>query len=163
MIVDGNSANLAKTPDSDTPGHSPGEAQLEPASRMSWREQAKRLKREAWVSYFVFKHPRAPWYAKLVGVCSAGYMFSPIQLIPNYIPVIGVLDDLLVIFLGIRLLQRITPPDVLTESRALADAEVHRKAIRSRSAVVLSIAIGTAWLLAAIVTSALLAAYIYHR
>jgi uncharacterized membrane protein YkvA (DUF1232 family) len=130
---------------------------------MSWREQAKRLQREAWVSYFVFKHPRAPWYAKLVAVCSAAYMFSPIQLIPNYIPVIGVLDDLLVIFLGIRLLQRITPPDVLAESRTLADAKGHSKENKSRSAVVVSIAIGTAWLLAAIVTSALLAAYLYRR
>jgi uncharacterized membrane protein YkvA (DUF1232 family) len=90
-------------------------------------------------------------------------MFSPVQLIPNYIPVIGVLDDLLVVFLGIRLLQRITPPGVLAESRTLANAKVDSKATRSQSAVVLSIAIGAAWLLVAIMSSALLATYIYHR
>jgi uncharacterized membrane protein YkvA (DUF1232 family) len=91
-------------------------------------------------------------------------VLSPIQLIPNFIPVIGTLDDVLVLFLGIKLLQRITPPDVLTECRELADAAetLRKEEARWASSVVAPIVIGTAWFLAAIVASALLAAYIRH-
>jgi uncharacterized membrane protein YkvA (DUF1232 family) len=100
----------------------------------------------------------------LVAACTAAYLFSPIQLIPNYIPVIGILDDLLVVFLGVKLLQRLTPADVLAESRELADAaEVRgKKEIKSVSAVLVSIAIATVWLLAAIAASLVMAAYIYR-
>jgi uncharacterized membrane protein YkvA (DUF1232 family) len=129
---------------------------------MSWREQAQRLHREARVSYFVFRHPRTPWYAKLIAVCTAAYLFSPIQLIPNYIPVIGVLDDLLVVFFGVRLLHRITPADVLTESRMLADAAEARgkEEVKSTSTVVVSVVIVTVWFLVAIVASIIMAAYV---
>lgn len=129
---------------------------------MSWRQQAQRLHREAHVFYFAFKHPRTPWYARLVAACTAGYLFSPIQLIPSFIPVIGFLDDLLVLFLGVKLLHRITPPNVLAECRELAKAaETRRKEeIRSSAAVVASVTIGTLWLLAAVTGSALVAAYI---
>jgi uncharacterized membrane protein YkvA (DUF1232 family) len=60
-------------------------------------------------------HPRVPWYAKLVCGCAALYVASPIQLIPNFIPIIGQLDDVLVIGLSIRLLKRSVPPAVLDE------------------------------------------------
>jgi uncharacterized membrane protein YkvA (DUF1232 family) len=131
---------------------------------MKWRQEAQRLHREAHVLYFAFKHPRMHWYARLVAVCTAGYLFSPIQLIPSFIPVIGFLDDLLVLFLGVKLLQRITPPDVLTECRELAEAaEMQRKEeIRSGVAVVASVVIATLWLLGAVAASALMAAHIPH-
>ena len=58
-------------------------------------------------------HPAVPWYAKLVCGCAALYVASPIQLIPNFIPIIGQLDDVLVIVLSIRLLKRSVPPTVL--------------------------------------------------
>jgi uncharacterized membrane protein YkvA (DUF1232 family) len=163
-IVDGSSANSAKISGLDLPTPTPDEVRPKRASPMNWREQAQRLQREAYVSYFVFKHPRTRWYAKLVAVCTAAYLFSPIQLIPNYIPVIGMLDDLLVVFLGVRLLQRITPVDVLTECRGLADAVGARRKekIRSAAAIVGSVAIATIWLLAAIAASVLMAAYIFH-
>lgn len=92
---------------------------------------------------FCVQTSRAPWYAKVVAPCSAGYVFSPIQLIPSYIPVIGFLDDFLVLFVGARLLQRIIPSDVLTECRHLADAaEMRRKGeIRSAAAVASSVVI----------------------
>ena len=60
-------------------------------------------------------HPGVPWYAKLVCGCAALYVASPIQLIPNFIPVIGQLDDVLVIALSIKLLKRSVPPTVLDE------------------------------------------------
>ena len=60
-------------------------------------------------------HPRVPWYAKLVCGCAALYVASPIQLIPNFIPIIGQLDDVLVIALSINLLKRSVPTSVLGE------------------------------------------------
>ncbi len=62
-----------------------------------------------------FRHPGVPWYAKLAAACVVGYVLSPIQLIPNFIPVIGQLDDVLVVSLGIRLLRRWVPPRVLRD------------------------------------------------
>lgn len=133
----------------------------EPASGMNWRNQARRVHREAQVCYFAFKHPRVPWYAKLVAACSAGYIFSPIQLIPSYIPVIGFLDDFFVLFVGAKLLRRFIPPDVLTECRQLADAAVMRRQEETKStpAVVALVLIIAVWLLATVAVSLLVAKY----
>ncbi len=134
----------------------------EPASEMNWKLQAQRVQREAYVYYFVFKHPRVRWYAKLIAACSAAYLFSPVQLIPSYIPVIGFLDDFLVLFVAAKLLQRIIPPEVLAECRELADAaEMRRKQeIRSTGAVIGFVAIAAVWLLVAAGVSILMARYI---
>ena len=153
--MDGDIVNSAEDPNVES---------RDPAPSMSWRQQAQRLHREAHVFYFVFKHPRTHWYARLVAACTAGYLFSPIQLIPSFIPVIGFLDDLLVLFLGVKLLKRITPLDVLAECRELAKAaEVRRQEeIRSSAAVFASVAIVTLWLLATVTASALVATYMPH-
>lgn len=141
-----------------------GMARSKPAFSMNWRRRAQQLQKEAHVFYFVFKHPQTPWYARLVAICAAGYVLSPVQLIPNFIPVIGCLDDLLVVFLGVKLLQWLTPADVLTACRELADAAETRRSqeTRSRAAVVASVAIVIVWLLAAIAASLLMAKYIHH-
>ena len=97
------------------------------ASMMNWRQQAKRVQEEARVFYFAFKHPKMPWYARLVALCTVGYLLSPVQLIPSFIPVIGFLDDLLVLSLGVKLLRRITPPDLLTECRKVTDKTEMRR------------------------------------
>ena len=131
---------------------------------MKWRQQAERLLREAQVFYFAFKHPRVPWGAKLVAACTAGYLFSPIQLIPSFIPVVGLLDDFLALFLAAKLIQRIIPPDVFTECRELADAAGMRRKdeIRSLEAVVAFIVISALWLLAAITASRVIGAYVFR-
>ena len=105
-----------------------------------------------------------PWYARLVAACTAGYLFSPIQLIPSFIPLIGFLDDLLVLFAGVKLLQRITPPDVLAECHQLAEAaEVRRKdEIRSSATIVAALVVATVWLFAAVAGGGLMAEYISH-
>jgi uncharacterized membrane protein YkvA (DUF1232 family) len=161
VIVNGDSQNLTELPGPFLP---PLEARPRPALAMRWTEQAQRLQKEAHVFYLVFKHPDTRWYARLVALCTAGYLFSPIQLIPNYLPVIGVLDDFLVVFLGAKLVRKITPAHVLAECRGFADtAEVRRKEkIRSRAAAVASVAIATVWVLAAVIASALMAAYLRH-
>jgi uncharacterized membrane protein YkvA (DUF1232 family) len=130
----------------------------------SWKQQAQRLHREAHVFYFALKHPRMPWYARLVAACTAGYVFSPVQLIPNFLPVIGFADDLLVLFLGIKLLRRITPPDLLTECREVAEtAELQRREeIGSPAAIAASVIIAVLWLLVAVVATALMVAYLPH-
>jgi uncharacterized membrane protein YkvA (DUF1232 family) len=127
-----------------------------------WKQQAQRLQKEVHVFYFAFKHPRVRWYAKLVAACSAGYLFSPIQLIPNSIPVIGFSDDFLVLFVGAKVLQRIIPPEVLTECRELANAaEIRRKEeIRSTPALVAFVVIAGVWLIAAVGAGILMARYI---
>jgi len=134
----------------------------EPASAMGWRQQARQVQTQAHVIYHAFKHPRMPWYAKLVAACTAGYLLSPIQLIPSFIPVIGFLDDLLVLFLGVKLLQRITPPDVILECRQHAeDAWARRnEEFRSPAATIAAIAVAAVWLLTAVAANGLMAAYI---
>jgi uncharacterized membrane protein YkvA (DUF1232 family) len=130
---------------------------------MGWNKHVRQIQKEANVFYLVCKHPRTKWYAKLVAACSAGYLFSPIQLIPSFIPVIGFMDDVLVLFLGAKLLYRITPPDVLKECRGLAEtAAIRRKEeIGTRASVVASVVIATLWLVAA-VASAVIVVYVIH-
>jgi uncharacterized membrane protein YkvA (DUF1232 family) len=61
------------------------------------------------------KHPQVPWHAKAVAGCAVLYVFSPIQLIPNFIPIIGQLDDVLVVSLGVKFLRRSVPQTVIDE------------------------------------------------
>jgi uncharacterized membrane protein YkvA (DUF1232 family) len=68
------------------------------------------------------KRPEVPWPAKAVGGCAIAYIFSPIQLIPTFIPIIGQLDDLAVLFLGTRVMRRFTPASVLRECETLAES-----------------------------------------
>ena len=99
-----------------------------PLQPVSWKQKAERLQTEAHVFYCVFTHRRTRWYARLVAICAVGYVISPIQLIPSFIPVIGFMDDIVVLSLGAKLLRRLTPPDVLAECRELARvAEIRRK------------------------------------
>ena len=99
--------------------------------------------------------------ARLIAICAAAYVLSPIQLIPNFIPVIGCLDDVLVILLAARMIQRVTPPDVLAECRDLADAAETRRNEEIRRSVVGPAIMAAVWLLAALVASVLVATYIY--
>lgn len=139
-------------------------ARRDPVWLANWRRQTQQLLQEAYVFYFVFRHPRTRWYVRLVAACCAAYVFSPVQLIPNFIPLIGCLDDVLVLLLGAKMVQRMTSPDVLQECRALADAaETRRKEeTRSQFARLGVILAATTWLLATFAASAAVAAYLYH-
>lgn len=136
---------------------------MRPASAPAgWRQQAERLQHEGYAFYFVWKHPGTRWYSRLLAICIAGYLFSPIQLIPNFIPVIGFLDDLLILCLGVKLLHRITPPDVLADCHELAKATAMRQREKRRSvpALFCSSTIIVLWLLGAVTASALIVKYI---
>src|SRR5450432_502558 len=162
--MNGGSDNLTEVSGGYTTATEFTSVRSEPAFTINWRQHAQQLYKEAHVFYFAFKHPRMSCYGKVIAACTAGYLFSPIQLIPSFIPVIGFLDDLVVLFLGVKLLQRITPPDVLAECRRLAEAvEVRRREeIRSSGARVTSVVVVMLWFLGAITASALMAALIVH-
>ena len=80
-----------------------------------WRERAVRLALQWRTAYRVLKHPRTPWTARLVAALATGYVISPVQLIPSFIPVIGQLDDAAVLWAGTKLIRRLTPPALLEE------------------------------------------------
>src|ERR1700688_1679667 len=81
---------------------------------------ARRLNRDGHAIYLASRDPRVPWYAKVLALAVAGYALSPIDLIPDFIPVFGYLDDLILVPLGIWLVLSLIPDDVLAELRAQA-------------------------------------------
>jgi len=85
-----------------------------------WKAKALALKCEVHAVYLALHDARTPWYAKLVAFCVVAYAVSPIDLIPDPIPVLGYLDDLILIPLGVALLQRLIPPQVMADCRARA-------------------------------------------
>lgn len=88
----------------------------------AWKQRVRQLKKETYAIYLACKDPRVPWYARLIAACVVAYAFSPIDLIPDVIPVLGYLDDLILVPLGIMLVLRMIPPAVLTECREKAEA-----------------------------------------
>jgi uncharacterized membrane protein YkvA (DUF1232 family) len=131
----------------------------------TWSEKAQKLQKEAHVFYFTFKHPGTPWYARLIAACAAGYLLSPIQIIPSFIPVIGFMDDLVVLVVGFKLIQWAISPAVLKECREQAEAaELKRRAKDSSvTDVVVSVTVAILWLISAIAGSLLIASYFRHR
>ena len=85
-----------------------------------WKSRVGQLRVETYAFYLAYKDPRIPWYAKVFTACVVGYAFSPIDLIPDFIPVFGYLDDLLIIPLGIAVARRMIPGPVLDECRERA-------------------------------------------
>ena len=84
------------------------------------RRWAKRLKEKLRALHLASRHPRTPWYAKLLAILVVGYAFSPIDLIPDFIPILGYLDDALLLPLGILLVIRLIPSELMAEFRAAA-------------------------------------------
>ena len=85
-----------------------------------WKRRVRQLKVETYALYLTSKDPRVPWYAKVLTACVVAYAFSPIDLIPDFIPILGYLDDLVLVPLGIVLALKMIPPAVLEECREQA-------------------------------------------
>jgi len=85
------------------------------------KEWARTLKREVYVLYFAYKDYRTPWYAKLFAAIVVAYAFSPIDLIPDFIPILGYIDDVILVPLGIMLTLKLMPNVVIEENRAKAE------------------------------------------
>jgi uncharacterized membrane protein YkvA (DUF1232 family) len=86
----------------------------------SWKRRARQLRAETYALYLAYRDPRTPWYVKGLIALIVAYAFSPIDLIPDPIPILGYLDDLLLVPLGIALVLRMIPPVVLDECREQA-------------------------------------------
>ncbi len=100
------------------------------ASLKAW---AKRIKRDGVTLWFAGKHPRTPWYAKALGVFVVAYALSPIDLIPDFIPVLGYVDDVILLPVLIWLTIRLLPPEILAECRSQADARMQANGAKPRS------------------------------
>jgi uncharacterized membrane protein YkvA (DUF1232 family) len=87
----------------------------------TWQQQARRLKREILAVYLAARDPRTPLVAKVLALCVVAYAFSPLDLIPDPIPILGYLDDLVLLPLGIWLVLRLIPPPVMAEARQQAE------------------------------------------
>ena len=105
------------------------------------RKRAKDLKRETYSLYLAYHDPRVPWYAKVVCACTVGYALSPIDLIPDFIPVIGYLDDLIIIPAGLYLAIKLIPEEVMCECRAKAEESMNRKGPRNYVAAFIIVAL----------------------
>lgn len=110
------------------------------------KDQTKALKREAYALSIAARDPRVPWYAKaFIGLVLA-YAFSPIDLIPDFVPVIGYLDDLIIVPVGIALALKMTPAQVMVDAREQADELVQQGKPVSWAGVIIVIVI-VLWLL----------------
>jgi len=112
---------------------------------------ARDLKRDAHAVYLASGDPRVPWYAKALAIAVAAYALSPIDLIPDFIPVIGYLDELFILPLGIWFVVRLIPDEVMVEYRARANAAGQRPTSRAGMAAILLVwtagALMLGWLL----------------
>jgi uncharacterized membrane protein YkvA (DUF1232 family) len=107
------------------------------------KQRAHRLKAEAFVLYLAARHPGTPWYARLFVAGVVAYAFSPIDLIPDFVPVLGYVDDLILVPIGITLAVKMIPDTVLVECRARAKEIMANGKPVSRAA---GVVIVTIWL-----------------
>ena len=122
----------------------------------TWKRWAQTIKRNAHALYLASRDPRVPWYAKAVAVAVATYAAAPIDLIPDFIPVLGYLDDLIIVPLGIALVIKLIPPEIMAEHRARATAVQDRPVSKTAAAIIIAI-----WILAIGLTASI--AYRYFR
>jgi uncharacterized membrane protein YkvA (DUF1232 family) len=113
---------------------------------------AQRLRVEVYALYLAYKDPRVPWYARAFAAVVVAYAFSPIDLIPDPIPVLGYLDDLVIVPLGVALAIKMIPPQILAacreEARGAKDRPVGRVAAVVVVALWIALAASAVWLVA---------------
>jgi uncharacterized membrane protein YkvA (DUF1232 family) len=107
----------------------------------AWKQRARQLECETYALYLACRDPRTPWYAKVLAACVVAYALSPLDLIPDFIPVLGYLDDLVLIPLGIALALRLIPSAVMADSRARADQVLSQDRPRSWAAAAVIVAL----------------------
>jgi uncharacterized membrane protein YkvA (DUF1232 family) len=123
----------------------------------SWKRRARRLKAQTHTLYLAYRHPRTPWYAKVFAALIVGYVFSPIDPIPDFIPVLGLLDELMVVPIGVIIARKMIPEDVFEECREKAREVAEGGKVVSRVAAVVVVAV---WMLC-VVLAVLLALRVF--
>jgi len=120
----------------------------------SLKVQAKQLKQHTLTVYFAARDPRTPLLVRALAVFVAAYALSPIDLIPDFIPVIGYLDDIFLVSLGLALVVRLTPPEVLESSREQARQAASRPISYTAAAFFVALWLVVAWVIVRWVVSA---------
>jgi uncharacterized membrane protein YkvA (DUF1232 family) len=111
------------------------------------KQRARVLKRDTLTLYLAARDPRTPWYAKALAAAVVTYALSPFDLIPDFIPVVGYLDDLIIVPLGLALVLRLVPAEVLSDCRAQATARADRPVSRIGAAFMIAVWLAMAlWL-----------------
>jgi uncharacterized membrane protein YkvA (DUF1232 family) len=109
------------------------------------RQWARATRRDLVALYLAARDPRVPWYAKVVAACVAAYAFSPIDLIPDFVPVLGYLDDVVIVPLGILLALKLVPAHLMADLRAEAERRLDELPVsRAGAAVTVAIWLATA-------------------
>jgi uncharacterized membrane protein YkvA (DUF1232 family) len=107
----------------------------------TWKQRARRLSTQTYALYLAYRHPRTPWYAKAFVALIVGYVFSPIDPIPDFIPGVGLLDEMVVVPIGVLLAAKMIPPDVFEECREKAREVAEGEKPVSRIAAVVIVAV----------------------
>ncbi len=123
----------------------------------SIKQQARRLKRETYALYLAYRDPRVPWFAKGFAAFVVAHTLSPIDLIPDFIPVLGYLDDLIITPLGIFLALKMIPPEVMAEARRQAAVADMEGRIQTRTGVAIVLAV---WAIGAVLLAILVYSYV---
>jgi len=113
-----------------------------------WKQWARAIKRDSHALYLAARDTRVPWYVKALAILVAAYALSPIDLIPDFVPVFGYLDDLIIVPAGMALAIRLMPPNIMAEHRELVAAAQVRPVSRVAATAILVV-----WMLAIAVTA----------
>ncbi len=125
-----------------------------------WREKAGQLKIETYPLYLAYRDPRLPWLARIFAAGVVGYAFSPLDLIPDFIPILGYLDDLVLIPLGVKIALSMIPGNIIEENRKRAQEVIAQgKPVNWIAGVI----IGMIWLIVLILMIVLLGRFIQDR
>ncbi len=119
------------------------------------KQRARLLKQDTYALYLACRDPRTPWYAKALAAAIVAYAFSPIDLIPDFVPVLGYLDDLLIVPAGLALAVRLVPPPVMADCRQRAAIQAEHPTSRTAAFVIVAIWIAAAALAFYLVLEAL--------
>ncbi|MBI5670055.1 MAG: DUF1232 domain-containing protein [Chloroflexi bacterium] len=107
----------------------------------NWKNRVRQFKFKTYALYLAYRDLRTPWYARLVAAAVVAYAFSPIDLIPDFIPVLGYLDDLVIVPLGIFLALKLIPPPVMADAEAKAEMLRQQGKPVSRAGAIIIVAI----------------------
>ena len=110
----------------------------------SWKQQARQLSAQTYALYLAYRHPKTPWYAKVFAALIVGYVFSPIDPIPDFIPGVGLLDEMVVVPIGVLIAAKMIPRQVMEECQERAREVAEGEKPVSRVAAVVIVVV---WLL----------------
>jgi uncharacterized membrane protein YkvA (DUF1232 family) len=110
----------------------------------AWKRWARQLSAQTYTIYLAYRHPRTPWYAKIFAALVVGYVFSPVDPIPDFIPGVGLLDEMVVVPIAVLIAAKMTPRQVMEECREKAQEVAKGEKPVNRVAAVLVVAV---WLL----------------